>query len=249
MKFKKVLITTALLMIPILSGCKSLNSDNLVNTSAQALQVATLSDADIRALSDKSCAEMDAKAKIAPADNKYTHRLNTIAKSLGNKINGTKIDYKVYLTNDVNAWAMANGCVRVYSGIMDTMNDNELQGIIGHELGHVALGHSKRAMQVAYSTQLARNAIASTGGIIGSLTQSQLGDIAQQFVQSRFSQKQESAADNFSFDLLVKKGINPVGLATAFEKLGGDHASILSSHPSSKDRANNIYKRIDSMKK
>jgi metalloprotease len=249
MKLKKTFIISALLVTPMLYGCKSLNNENLVNTSAQALQVATLSDADMKALSDKSCAEMDAKAKIAPANDKYTHRLNTIAQSLGNKINGTNIDYKVYLTDDVNAWAMANGCVRVYSGIMDMMNDNELQGIIGHELGHVALGHSKRAMQVAYSTQLARNAIAATGGAIASLTQSQLGDIAQQFVQSRFSQKQESAADNYSFDLLVKKGINPVGLATSFEKLGGDNASILSTHPSSKDRAKNIYNLIDKMKK
>ena len=56
------------------------------------------------------------------------------------------------MTKDVNAWAMANGCVRVYSGLMDMMNDNEVRGVVGHEMGHVALGHTKKAMQVAYAT-------------------------------------------------------------------------------------------------
>lgn len=50
------------------------------------------------------------------------------------------------MTSDVNAWAMANGCVRVYSGLMDMMNDNEIEGVLGHELGHVALGHSLAEM-------------------------------------------------------------------------------------------------------
>jgi len=42
---------------------------------------------------------------------------------------------------------MSNGCIRVYSGLMDMMTDSELRGVIGHEMGHVALGHSKKAMQ------------------------------------------------------------------------------------------------------
>ena len=44
---------------------------------------------------------------------------------------------------------MANGCIRVYSGLMDMMTDAELQGVIGHEMGHVALSHSKKSMQAA----------------------------------------------------------------------------------------------------
>ncbi|WP_273878139.1 M48 family metalloprotease, partial [Serratia liquefaciens] len=78
-------------------------------------------------------------------------RLDKIAKALGNEVDGTPVNYKVYLTSDVNAWAMANGCVRVYSGLMDVMNDNEVEGVLGHEMGHVALGHTRKAMQVAYA--------------------------------------------------------------------------------------------------
>ena len=52
------------------------------------------------------------------------------------------------MTNEMNA--NARWLVRVYSGLMDKMNDDELRFVIGHEIGHVALDISKKAMQVAY---------------------------------------------------------------------------------------------------
>ncbi len=53
---------------------------------------------------------MDAQNKIAPASSKYAKRLDKIAKALGNEVDGTPVNYKVYMTSDVNAWAMANEC-------------------------------------------------------------------------------------------------------------------------------------------
>ncbi|MCP5762619.1 metalloprotease LoiP, partial [Klebsiella pneumoniae] len=79
------------------------------------------------------------------------------------------VNYKVYMAKDVNAFAMANGCIRVYSGLMDMMTDNEVEAVIGHEMGHVALGHVKKGMQVALGTNAVRAAAASAGGIVGSL--------------------------------------------------------------------------------
>jgi hypothetical protein len=40
------------------------------------------------------------------------------------------VNYKVYMAKDVNAFAMANGCIRVYSGLMDMMTDNEVEAVI-----------------------------------------------------------------------------------------------------------------------
>lgn len=78
------------------------------------------------------------------------------------------------MTSDVNAWAMANGCVRVYSGLMDMMNDNEIEGVLGHELGHVALGHSLAEMKASYAIVAARDAISATSGVASQLSRSQL---------------------------------------------------------------------------
>jgi putative metalloprotease len=146
---------------------------------------------------------------------------------------------------------MANGCIRVYSGLMDLMNDDELRGVIGHEIGHVALGHSKARMQTAYTASAARSLANAAGGMAAQLSQSQAGDLAEKFVNAQFSQSQESAADSYSFDLLSERKLERKGLVTGFQKLaklngGQTTSSLLSSHPPSIERAAAMQRRLDS---
>ncbi|WP_277182355.1 M48 family metallopeptidase [Caballeronia sp. BR00000012568055] len=229
----------------------SMDPTQLMQSGQPATQALSLSDNDVRTLSDKSCTQLDSENQIAPASSKYTQRLNKISKQLGDNINGVPVNYKVYLTKDVNAWAMANGCVRVYSGLMDLMTDDEVRGVVGHEMGHVALGHTKKAMQVAYATSAVRTVASSAGGMVGSLSASQIGDLSEKFVNAQFSQSQETAADDYSFDAQKKKGYDPHGLVTAFQKLAsidGGKSDMLSSHPASPARAKHIEDRIASGK-
>jgi putative metalloprotease len=220
----------------------------VLGAGSKLLQAATLSDADIKTLSDKACKESDQHSKIAPPGSKYDARLQKLGKLLGNNINGQPANYKVYLTSDVNAWAMANGCIRVYSGLMDMMTDDELLGVIGHEMGHVALGHSKSAMQTAYTVSAARDAAGAAGGAtVAALSASQLGDLTEKFVNAQFSQSQESAADDYSYDQLKARKLNAQGLVTAFQKLAkldGGKSDMMSSHPASTKRAQHIEQRI-----
>ncbi|RAS37795.1 M48 family metallopeptidase [Paraburkholderia bryophila] len=247
--YRFVIAASAFAMFAACSNVGNVDPSALIKSGQMATQAATLSDADVRALTDKSCAQLDGENKIAAANSKYQKRLNKIAAQLGDNINGTPVNYKVYMTKDVNAWAMANGCVRVYSGLMDMMNDNEVRGVVGHEMGHVALGHTKKAMQVAYATSAVRGAATSAGGLAGTLSGSQLGDFSEKLINAQFSQTQESAADDYSFDLQKKKNLDPSGLVTAFNKLAqldGGKSSMFSSHPSSPERAQHIQQRIAS---
>ena len=244
---------SALALATLVSGCQNMSADSMLNTGLQAFQAVTLSDADVKKMSDEACAQMDSEAKIAPASSKYSQRLKKIANNLGSDAGGTPVNYKVYLTNDVNAWAMANGCVRVYSGLMDLMNDNEVEGVLGHEMGHVALGHSKKAMQTAYAISVARDLAAASGNqVVTALNQSQLGELGEAFLNAQFSQSQETASDDYAFELLQSRKLNTGGLVTAFEKLaamdGGGASSVMSSHPGSKARAERMQQRINESK-
>lgn len=237
--------------IALLSGCKNMHGVDthaLVGSGMTAYKAATLSDADVKAMSQDACKQMDSESQLVSSSSKYTKRLNKIAKALGNNINGTPVNYKVYMTSDINAWAMANGCVRVYSGLMDLMTDNEVEGVLGHEMGHVALGHSRKAMQTAYATVAARDAISATNGAAASLSKSQLGDVAEGMINSAFSRTQESEADDFSYDLLKKRGVSTQGLVGSFDKLAaldaGHTKSLFDSHPPSTERAQHIRDRI-----
>lgn len=255
MKNTKRLLLVAI-SAALLVGCnsmKGLDREKLTTSGVAAYKAATLSDAEVIALSEDACKQMDSESKIAGASSKYTKRLNKIAKALGSNINGTPVIYKVYLTSEVNAWAMANGCVRVYSGLMDLMTDNEVEGVLGHEMGHVALGHSRKAMQTAYGTLAAREALGAAGGTAARLSSSQLGDLAEGVISSAFSRSQESEADDFSYDLLKKRGIATQGLAGSFDKLAsldaGHSKSLFDSHPPSAERAQHIRDRIAADKK
>ncbi|MDU5320554.1 MAG: M48 family metallopeptidase [Escherichia coli] len=231
MKIRALLV--AMSVATVLTGCQNMDSNGLLSSGAEAFQAYSLSDAQVKALSDQACQEMDSKATIAPANSEYAKRLTTIANAMA---------------KDVNAFAMANGCIRVYSGLMDMMTDNEVEAVIGHEMGHVALGHVKKGMQVALGTNAVRVAAASAGGIVGSLSQSQLGDLGEKLVNSQFSQRQEAEADDYSYDLLRQRGISPAGLATSFEKLAkleeGRQSSMFDDHPASAERAQHIRDRM-----
>ena len=246
MKIRPLLLAFG--MTTLLAGCQNMDSNGLMSSGAGAYQAFSLSDEQVQTLSDKACQDMDSKATIAPAGSEYAKRLSKISSALGNDINGQPANYKVYQAKDVNAFAMANGCIRVYSGLMDMMTDNEVEAVLGHEMGHVALGHVKKGMQVALGTNAVRIAAASAGGVLGSLSQSQLGDIGEKLVNSQFSQRQEAEADDYSYDLLRKRGINPAGLATSFEKLAkledGRQSSMFDDHPASAARAQHIRDRM-----
>ena len=252
---RKTLSFATLAVALSLAGCetlKTMDTSKLGDIGGTAMKAMSLTDGEIATMSEQSCAAMDQKNQIAPVGNKYTVRLTQVVRSMPTTVNDKTANYKVYLTPDVNAWAMANGCIRVYSGLMDLMNDDELRGVIGHEIGHVALGHSKTRMQTAYAASAARGLASAVGGIAGQLSQSQAGDLAEKFVNAQFSQSQESAADNYAFDLLGERKLERKGLVTGFQKLAklseGQSAgnSLLSSHPPSTARAAAMQKRLDS---
>lgn len=252
---RKALVLAAVMGGVALTGCKTMDTGSIggmMESGSSAVKALSLSDSDVVTLSNESCEALDAGNKIAPANNKYSQRLNKVISKMPKEIDGKKAIYKVYLTQDVNAWAMANGCIRVYSGLMDLMNDDELRGVIGHEIGHVALGHSKKAMQTAYATSAVRQAAASSGGALSSLSRSEAGAVGEKFLNAQFSQLQETDSDNYSFDLLTKLKMERKGLVTAFQKLaklgGGGGNSLMSSHPPSESRAQNMQSRLDGKK-
>ena len=84
------------------------------------------------------------------------------------------------------------------------------------------------------------------------LTDSQLGALGETLVNSKFSQKQEAEADECGYDFLVKNGLNPWGMAMAFEKLqsmeGGSQKmssvqKMFSSHPETQKRIKKMSER------
>jgi len=206
-------------------------------------KAATLSDKDISDSAAQACAFEDQRNKIAPAGSKYAVRLAKIAEGLQNE-DGLSLDFKVYETPAVNAWAMPNGCVRVYTGLLDKATDDEVRGVIGHEIGHVKLGHSKAKLKTALLASAAREGAAASGnGKVSALAGSQLGGLVEAVVNSQFSQKEESEADEYGYHFMVRHKYDATAMVTLFRKLPGS-GGLTSTHPGSEARAQNIEKLI-----
>ena len=117
-------------IILISGGCSasSLNMSSLMSGASKALQAATVSDGEIQNYVHEYIAYSDKQNKVAPAGNKYAVRLAKLTDGL-TSVDGVPLNFKEYLTNDVNAFACDDGSVRVYSGLMDRMNDDEVLGV------------------------------------------------------------------------------------------------------------------------
>jgi putative metalloprotease len=209
-------------------------------TAAKGLSI---SDEDVRAAADRACAWMDAHNAVAPAGNAYAKRLVRLTAGVSSE-DGIRLDYKVYLVRDVNAFAMANGCVRVFAGLMDKASDDEIRGVLGHEIGHAKLGHTKAKMKTAYLARAARQGAAASGGAAGQIAESDLGGFAEEVVNAQFSQKEESEADVYGYHFMVRHRFDPAAMVSLFKKVpsGG---GLMSSHPASPDRAAKIQALID----
>jgi putative metalloprotease len=212
----------------------------------------TFSDADAAALSKPAVDKMDAENKVAGPTDPYAIRL---AKVFGKYTKGEfyTLNYKVYLTKDINAFATADGSVRVFSGLMDVMDDNELIAVIGHEIGHVHNHDSRDAMKALYQKEALIEGAASQSDKIAAVTDSQLAKIGSAMIDSKHSRTQESEADLFAYDFMKKNGYDVNAEESAFRILAkmseGAQSSfidqMMSSHPDSKQRADDAKARAE----
>lgn len=215
----------------------------------------TLSDADIITLCRESVQWMDANNPVLDETTEYGERLARLTENL-KEVNGLPLNFKVYHVIDINAFACGDGSIRVFSSLMDLMDDDELMAIIGHEIGHIANTDVKDAIKNAYMTSAAINAAGAASETVSALSETQLGEITKSFMGAQFSQKQEYAADEYGFKTCVENGYSPYGMANSLQKLvslsqGAEASKIqkmFSSHPDSEKRSKRMKEKADNYK-
>ena len=223
--------------------------------ATKVLKAATLTDADMAKYVKEYVAWMDEHNHVCDAKSPYTKRLNRLTQGL-NEVEGIPLNFKVYYVTDVNAFACPDGSVRVFSSLMDVMTDEELLGVIGHEIGHVAHKDSKKGFRTALLTSALKDGIASTNGTAAALSESQLGSLGESLLNATYSQKQESKADGYGYEFLKKNGKNPWAIALSFEKLkkleedagvkkDSKWQRMFSSHPDLDKRIKTMSKRAE----
>jgi putative metalloprotease len=131
---------------------------------------------------------------------------------------------------------------------MDMMSDDEIRYVIGHEIGHVQAGHSRKRLQLAMSSARRRQAVAATGGSAAALAESDLGELFVKVVRAQHSQGNENEADDFAMRFLSQRGFDRRAAArrrwtSSTPWAAAAAAHWLSTHPAPRDRAERMRRQ------
>ncbi len=161
----------------------------------------------------------------------------------------------------VNAFAAPGGVVALYSGlVLAADNENEVAGVLSHEIAHVTQQHLYRAVENAQSMTiplaLAMLGLVLAGGGSGEAIQGALlsGTAAAQQAQINFTRQNETEADRIGIQTLANAGYDPRGMGEFFEKLGHITRAMgegppefLRTHPVTTSRIAEAYDRAQNM--
>ena len=244
-KLCTLLIAVVAITMASCSSLKVVDQNAALNAGAAAVQAISITDAQVAELCSQYMVETDQQNTVLPASNEYSQRLNRVMSRFKN-IGNMDINYKVYQSNEINAFASGDGSIRVYSGLMDVMNDDQLFAVLGHELGHLKNKDVRDAYRTAYLIVAARYGIGAFNQTAGAIASGFLGDLGQQVAQNAFSRQQEYEADEAALQFSITNGVDPFAMYHALNVLIGLNgnssthglvSNLFSTHPDSAKRA------------
>jgi len=254
----------------VLPGCKAIA--DVINKGAQAARKAGVIDRNVeKAISNTNKAVANAAEDITPEQEYYIGRavaanilktyslwrgspaLTTYVNRICNAIviNSPIPDiyngYHVALldSQEINAFATSGGHIYLTRGLVSSAKSEDmLAGVIAHEIAHIQLQHSIKAIKTSRITQALLVTGASAAGAVSgydvnemtSIFNESVGDIVGTMVNNGYSQAQEFEADAKALSLLAGAGYNPSGLIDMLKELEkaqkGNSGGFNKTHPS-----------------
>jgi len=215
---------------------------------------ATLSKNDEARLGRAIMAQIRRSGQVVE-DPLVTEYVNEIGHRIAAQANNDGIyDFSFFVIEDpvVNAFALPGGFIGVHTGLLEaTRNEDELAGVLAHEVSHVTQRHIARSihsgqrqsimsMAIMLGAILAAAAGAGGDAVQGAIAVAQ-GTAAQQ--QINFTRSNEYEADRVGIAALAAAGFDPQGMASFFEVISGSNTPMeyrtpefLRTHPVSSAR-------------
>lgn len=135
-----------------------------------------------------------------------------------------KIDVHVYEVEMINGLAAPDGRIFVTRGFLNEyrrggVTGDELASVVAHELGHVALGHTRRRMIDFSAQNAARAALTMVIGRFIPFIGPWIANALISLFAAKLSRADEYEADAYASALLMKSGIGTAGQKSLFGKL------------------------------
>jgi predicted Zn-dependent protease len=194
-------------------------------------------------------------------------RLNGYLDALGQRLAKESprqnITYQFHVVDmaEPNAFALPGGYVYVTRGLLVLVNnEDELAGVVGHEIAHVAARHTVQKISKQGPVAAVFGIVSGVTGwipIVGNVVGG-VGDLAQSLMFAPYDRSQETEADRVGQDIAAKAGWDPTGLPIFLTTLGrevdlttkgGHKPSFFDSHPATPDRVARTTEHAKTLKR
>lgn len=158
-------------------------------------------------------------------------------------INHNQIKVHVIYNSEVNAFALPDSNLIVYTGLIAyCKNADEMAGVMGHEIGHIVEGHVMKKL-------VKEIGLAMLGVLVGGNSGSEvLVEVFKTLTSTSFDRSQEREADRLAAEYMLKANLDPEHLANFMFRLSQEDEAFpeylewVSTHPDSKDRSADVLK-------
>ncbi|OGX27454.1 MAG: hypothetical protein A3F87_03910 [Omnitrophica WOR_2 bacterium RIFCSPLOWO2_12_FULL_51_24] len=200
------------------------------------------------AMGDSISKQIEKEYKLV-GDEHMQERVELIGKRLAKVCDRKELIYhfKVLDIDDINAVSLPGGWLYVFRGLVDKCkNDDELAGVIAHEIGHIAARHSAKRAQANSISNIAMIAVAIAGG--GNAARAT--NLALTSLMASYSREDEFEADRRAVIYTKAAGYDPDALITFMgtmkeaKKFDIRPYSYFRSHPYEGERIGNIHRQI-----
>lgn len=234
----------------MLAACASTTKPGVVGVQRQQLMLVSADTVERMALVSfaQQNKQAQAEGRLVTRGAEY-ERLKRIAARLQKQVtvfrdDSAKWNWQLVLIDApvLNATCAPGGKITFYTGLVRQlkMTDDEIAGVMGHEIAHALREHGRERVSQAY----AQNAITAAALTAAPNSAAQV-EVAGQFAHYLYtlpnSRQNESEADGMGLELAARAGYNPNGAVSVWKKMsqlekGRQPAEFLSTHPSNESR-------------
>jgi predicted Zn-dependent protease len=159
--------------------------------------------------------------------------------------------FKIIDTNDINSFSLPGGFIYVNYGLLNFVNsDDELAGVLGHEIGH-----TERRNQLTLNAKAqVLNVVLGVLSFISPFVW-RFGGLINDLSMEKFSRVDELEADHYGLMLMTRAGYDPDAMVSFMKRLGDESAAqgndllnkYFEDHPEAPDRVSHLlgYPELD----
>jgi predicted Zn-dependent protease len=184
--------------------------------------------------------------------------VRTVGNRVAKQVGITTYQFQFFVVDESvpNAFAVPGGYIFVYRGLIEMMSsEDELAGILSHELAHIQARHLQRTIDEAKIASIGMVAGIIAGILLGAPGLAAGGIAASETAGLQYSRAHEMEADQFGFRFLCSSGYDPAAMPAVMHKLldrtylqNSRVPSYLSTHPALEERVQYLTEMVKKQK-